>query len=473
MSCQDTIAAIATPPGRGGVAIVRVSGPDALAIGDAVTQQKLRPRHAHYLPFIDADETVIDQGIALAFSAPHSFTGEDVLELQGHGGPVVMDLLLNRVLALGARLANPGEFSERAFLNDKVDLSQAEAIADLINAGSEQAARSAIRSLQGAFSQHIETISQQLIELRMHVESAIDFPEEEIDFLSDDKLSQRLQTVLASIEKLQAQASQGQLLRDGIKVVIAGKPNAGKSSLLNVLCGAEVAIVTDIPGTTRDLVQQQISLDGIPIHLTDTAGLRDTSDAVERIGVERAQAEIEQADVILLVEDASKPSDFIGENDRCLSSTTNCPSEGWGPETMLDPQISLNPAKTLLIRNKIDLTKESSGRSESTPQHTPTTINISATQRQGIDDLKKAIKTLVGATTNNETAIIARRRHLNAIERAREHLQGGWAQLHEYRAGELLAEECRLAQQCLSEITGKFTPDDLLGEIFSSFCIGK
>lgn len=437
----DTIAAIATPPGQGGVAILRLSGPSALTIASAMTHQRLKPRYAHYTAFFDVDNITLDHGIAISFPAPHSFTGEDVAELQGHGGPIVMELLLKTAVAHGARIANPGEFSERAFLNDKMDLSQAEAIADLISASSELAARSATRVLQGEFAQRINVIQHQLTECRMHVESAIDFPEEEIDFLADDLLHQRAKNTLKSIEDLLATAHQGVLLRDGIRVVIAGKPNAGKSSLLNALTGQETAIVTDIPGTTRDLVHEQINLDGIPLHLTDTAGIREATDVVERIGVSRAIDAIETADVILLVVDATHFD---------LSDFTFVLSN-----------------KTLVIRNKIDLTQAEPGL---TQDHV---YNLSIKQNQGLDLLKQAIKDLIGAQPNSDNALIARQRHLDALTRAKAHLLQGIDHLIYHQAGELLAEECRLAQQALSEITGKFTPDDLLGEIFSNFCIGK
>ncbi|MEX0624753.1 MAG: tRNA uridine-5-carboxymethylaminomethyl(34) synthesis GTPase MnmE, partial [Saccharospirillum sp.] len=306
MSDRDTICALATPPGRGGVGIIRVSGAGAAAIAVAILGHRPQVRNAHYGPFFDADQQPLDEGIALFFANPNSFTGEDVLELQGHGGPVILDLLLQRVMALGARLARPGEFSERAFLNDKLDLAQAEAIADLIDASSSEAARSAVRSLQGAFSKEIHSLVEQLIRLRIYVEASIDFPEEEIDFLSDGKVQSDLAAIIGQLDRVTEAANQGSLMRDGMTVVIAGRPNAGKSSLLNALAGNDRAIVTDIAGTTRDVLREHIHIDGMPLHIIDTAGLRDTPDAVERIGVERAWQEIEQADRVLLMVDASE-----------------------------------------------------------------------------------------------------------------------------------------------------------------------
>jgi tRNA modification GTPase len=454
MNDQDTIVALATPPGRGGVGIVRLSGRDALLIAQQVVKQTLSPRHATYLDFYLDDSSVIDQGIALYFKAPHSFTGEDVVEFQGHGGPVVLDLLIKRLIALGARMARPGEFSERAFLNDKLDLAQAEAIADLINASSEQAVRSAVRSLQGAFSQRIHDIVENLIQLRLYVEAAIDFPEEEIDFLSDGKVQQDLEELLASIVKLESQAQQGAILRDGMQVVLAEKPNAGKSSLLNQLAGKDSAIVTDIPGTTRDVLREQVHIDGMPLHIIDTAGLREAKDQVERIGIERAWKEIEQADRLLLVIDVSEP-DYNSSIQQVLESLLH--------------NITHLPPVTLLL-NKCDLINQS-------PQQVKhgeyDAIYLSAKQQLGIDVLKQHLKACIGYQSLGDSVFMARRRHLDAIARALSHTQSALTQLIDFNAGELVAEELRQAQNALNEITGEFTADDLLGRIFSSFCIGK
>jgi tRNA modification GTPase len=391
---------------------------------------------------------VIDSGLAIFFPNPHSFTGEDVLELQGHGGPIVMDLLLQRTLSLGARLARPGEFSERAFLNGKLDLVQAEAIADLIDAESQAAARSATRTLQGAFSNKLHQLMEALIELRLYVESAIDFPEEEIDFLNDSIVSERLHSILVEIESTRQSAHTGRLLRDGVTLVIAGRPNAGKSSLLNALAGAEAAIVTDIPGTTRDLLRERITIDGMPIHIIDTAGLRESHDPVEEEGIRRARKEIEQADRVLWVfDDATDPQHLAMDRDQL-------------PEGV----------PVTLIRNKIDLAGKAAGIIN---DETEVEIALSATGGEGIELLRSHLKACVGYRHLGEGDFIARRRHLHALERAIEHLRQGELILQRDRAGELLAEDLRLAQQSLSEITGEFTADDLLGRIFSSFCIGK
>lgn len=448
----DTIAAIATATGRGGVGIIRLSGPQARAIGEQITAQPLKPRHAHYLPFLNTQGEALDQGIALFFPGPHSFTGEDVVELQGHGGPVILDWLLRSACERGARLARPGEFSERAFLNDKLDLAQAEAIADLIDASSEQAARSALHSLQGAFSHKVNELVEALIALRIYVEAAIDFPEEEIDFLSDGKVAGDLADIRQRLDAVFAQARQGTLLRDGMNVVIAGKPNAGKSSLLNALSGRDSAIVTHIEGTTRDVLREHIHIDGMPLHIIDTAGLRDTPDEVEKIGVERAWQEIHRADRILLLVDSQ-------------STEVTDPAALW-PEFV---QQLPDPGKLTLIRNKIDLTGEPEGRR----QEHPVCLAISAASGAGVEALKQHLKSVMGFEDAGESTFTARRRHLDALERARIALENGWEQLQLHAAGELLAEDLRQAQECLSEITGQFTPDDLLGRIFSSFCIGK
>jgi len=448
----DTIAAVATPPGRGGVGIVRVSGPDVPNLQQALVGQTLNPRHAHYCSFYDAEGQVLDEGIALYFPAPHSFTGEHVLELQGHGGPVVLDLLLKHLTQLGVRLARPGEFSERAFLNDKLDLTQAEAIADLIDAGTEQAARNALRSLQGAFSTRIQELVEALIQLRIYVEAAIDFPEEEIDFLSDGKVATDLTGIQQRLDNVLAEARQGVLMRDGMQVVIAGRPNAGKSSLLNALSGRDSAIVTHIEGTTRDLLREHIHIDGMPLHIIDTAGLRESPDEVEKIGIARAWEEIHQADRVLLMVD-SRETEALDPDLVWPEFTQAIPSE-----------------KITLIRNKVDLTGEPSGlRSPARP----VCIALSTKTGEGLDELKAHLKHLMGYQEHNPSGFTARRRHLDALERARTSLDTGKAQLHAHAAGELLAEDLRQAQDALSEITGEFTPDDLLGRIFSSFCIGK
>ncbi|ATM76150.1 tRNA uridine-5-carboxymethylaminomethyl(34) synthesis GTPase MnmE [Serratia fonticola] len=454
MNTTDTIAALATPPGRGGVGILRISGRGAKDVALAVLGKLPKPRYADYLPFRDAEGNTLDQGIALWFPGPNSFTGEDVLELQGHGGPVILDLLLKRVLALpDVRIARPGEFSERAFLNDKLDLAQAEAIADLIDASSEQAARSAMNSLQGAFSIRIHQLVETLTHLRIYVEAAIDFPDEEIDFLSDGKIEAQLNGVMADLDGVRAEARQGSLLREGMKVVIAGRPNAGKSSLLNELAGREAAIVTDIAGTTRDVLREHIHIDGMPLHIIDTAGLREASDEVERIGIERAWNEIEQADRVLFMVDGT-------------TTDATEPAEIW-PEFMARLPSTL---PIIVVRNKADITGETLGLSEVNGH---SLIRLSARTGEGIDLLRDHLKQSMGFTSNMEGGFLARRRHLQALEQAAQHLVQGKEQLVSAYAGELLAEELRLAQQALSEITGEFTSDDLLGRIFSSFCIGK
>ncbi|MFP5423969.1 MAG: tRNA uridine-5-carboxymethylaminomethyl(34) synthesis GTPase MnmE [Gammaproteobacteria bacterium] len=450
----ETIAAVATAQGRGGVGIVRVSGPLASTLAQAICQRELQPRYAHYGPFFADAKQVLDEGLALYFPGPNSFTGEDVLELQGHGGPVVLDLLLHRCVQLGARLARPGEFSERAFLNDKLDLAQAEAIADLIEASSEQAARNALRSLQGEFSRRVHGLTERLISLRIYVEAAIDFPEEEIDFLADGHVLSLLDGVRADLAGVLREAGQGALLRDGMTVVIAGRPNAGKSSLLNALAGREAAIVTEIAGTTRDVLREHIHIDGMPLHVVDTAGLRDTEDQVERIGVERALKAIGEADRILLVVDATAPE-------------ADDPFALW-PE-FLDQRP--DPAKVTLIRNKADLSGESVVLEVCNDGHV--TISLSAKSTEGLDLLREHLKACMGYEQTSESSFSARRRHLEALRQASTHLEHGHAQLTLASAGELLAEDLRMAQQALGEITGAFSSDDLLGRIFSSFCIGK
>lgn len=451
---KETIVAQATPIGRGGIGILRVSGPLATEVAQAVLGKCPKPRIADYLPFKDEDGTVLDQGIALFFKAPHSFTGEDVLELQGHGGQVILDLLLNRILKVkGVRIARAGEFSEQAFLNDKLDLAQAEAIADLIDATSEQAARSALKSLQGEFSNKINELVDSVIYLRTYVEAAIDFPDEEIDFLADGKIEAKLNEIIAQLANVRQEAKQGTILREGMKVVIAGKPNAGKSSLLNALAGREAAIVTDIAGTTRDVLREHIHIDGMPLHIIDTAGLREASDEVEKIGIKRAWDEIEQADLVLLMIDSNE-------------SQADSFQQEWA--TFL-AKLPKNIPVTV-IRNKVDLT----GEAESLVQADNfTVIRLSAQTKVGVDLLREHLKKSMGYQSSTEGGFIARRRHLVALETAAEHLERGHIQLTQFYAGELLAEELRMVQNALSEITGQFTSDDLLGNIFSSFCIGK
>ncbi len=450
---RDTIVAQATASGRGGVGIVRLSGPKSMDLAKAFIGFEPKARHAHYTPFFSQTGEQIDEGIALYFPGPNSFTGEDIFELQCHGGPVVIDLLVKEAVSLGARLARPGEFSERAFLNDKMDLTQAEAIADLIESSSEQAARCALRSLQGAFSDEINQLVELLTNLRIYVEAAIDFPDEEIDFLSDGKVLTDLKAIIAQVAEVQSKAQQGSLLREGMTVVIAGRPNAGKSSLLNALSGRETAIVTDIAGTTRDLLREQIDIDGMPLHIIDTAGLRDAPDQVEQIGINRAWEEIRKADRILVMADAKT-------------------SESTDPRELI-PELSehLNDLRHItLIRNKIDLVNEAASLDEIDGV---TQIRLSARENIGVELLQQHLKTVMGYQGSGEGAFMARRRHLDALEQATEVLNTGLWQLESNGAGELLAEDLRLAQQLLGEITGRISADDLLGKIFGSFCIGK
>lgn len=451
---EDTIAAQATAPGRGGVGIIRISGPKAKELSEQLTQKTLKPRYAHYGPFYNLEGQQIDEGIALFFPGPNSFTGEDVLELQGHGGPVILDMLLSTIVTSGVRMANPGEFSERAFLNDKMDLTQAEAIADLIDSASEQAAKCALRSLQGEFSKRVNALVESLIQLRIYVEAAIDFPEEEIDFLADGKVEGDLRDIQQSLWDVQAEANQGALMREGMTVVIAGRPNAGKSSLLNALSGKDSAIVTAIAGTTRDVLREHIHIDGMPLHIIDTAGLRESPDEVEQIGIQRAWQEIEKADRILLMVDSTE-------------TDSDDPEQIW-PE--LVHQLPTHIPITI-IRNKIDQSGEASELKHNTQQQT--VIRLSAKQQQGIDLLKDHLKQSMGFQSTTEGGFIARRRHLDALDRAANAVEKGLDQLVMMGAGELLAEDLKDAQNHLSEITGEFTPDDLLGRIFSSFCIGK
>jgi tRNA modification GTPase len=444
----DTIAAIATAPGRGGIGIVRVSGPLSSRVARGILGAVPAPRRAEYRRFRSADGQEIDEGIALFMPQPGSYTGEDVLELQGHGGPVVLDRLLARALDLGARAARPGEFTERAYLNDRLDLAQAEAVADLIDAGTEMAARAAVRSLDGALSRAVDALCEALAELRTWVEAAIDFPEEEIDFLADRHLAARIEETRAALDDLLQRAHQGVLLRDGLTLVITGRPNVGKSSLLNALAEREAAIVTDVPGTTRDPVEARIVLHGMPVGVVDTAGLRDAVDAVERIGIERAWSAIARADVLVVV---CEDDDGPGEWERRVIDTA--------PPSL----------PKLIVRNKIDRTDNVA---ETTEEVGLVAIRLSAKSAAGVDLLREALARLVGQSPAGEGEFTARRRHLDALARARASLDQARARLAE-GAGEMAAEDLRVAHQALGEITGSFTTEDLLERIFSSFCIGK
>lgn len=438
----DTIVAAATPPGTGGIGIVRVSGEKTEHIARTLLGSLPEPRFAAHRAFRDAGGQKLDTGLALYFPAPASFTGESVLELHGHGGALVISLIIEAIVAMGARRAEPGEFSQRAFLNDKLDLTQAEAIADLINAGTTQAARAALRSLSGAFSSAVDALAEQLVRLRMHVEAAIDFPEEEIDFLSDDLLLRRLNSCADAFVLLQEQAKQGRVLRDGFQVVIVGKPNAGKSSLLNLLSGQEAAIVTEIAGTTRDILREQIDIDGLAVELVDTAGLREDPDRVEEEGIRRARAALQSADAVLWIQDATDPEQ--GEIDESIPAGV--------PVTV--------------VHNKIDLCAGAA-------QERDSSIGLSAKTGEGLPALRQHIRKLAGYENLGEGAFTARKRHLHALERAAMHFATGRTALEETRAGELLAEELRFSHQALGEITGAVSSDDLLGRIFSQFCIGK
>ncbi len=438
----DTISAIATPPGRGGVGIVRLSGPDVATIATALLGTLPPPRQAHLSRFRDADGEALDVGLALHFPGPGSFTGEDVLELHGHGGPVVLDRVLARTLELGARLARPGEFSERAFLNGKLDLAQAEAVADLIESGSEAAARAALRSLQGAFSARVAALVARLIALRTYVEAAI-------DFLSDGHVALGLAELSGELDAVNRAAERGRRLHDGLSVVIAGPPNAGKSSLLNRFAGQDSAIVTDVPGTTRDLLREYVQLDGLPLHLVDTAGLRDSDDSVEREGIRRAHQALAQADRVLLVLDDASPDPHA--------------------ETVVRAALP-DGVPVSVVRNKVDLSGRPAGPidADGVPE-----IGLSLKSGEGFEALREHLKQVSGYTAGDAGEFMARRRHLDALERTAAAVDRAREQLAEAAAGELVAEELRLAQQALGEITGTFTPDDLLGKIFAEFCIGK
>jgi tRNA modification GTPase len=439
----DTIAAVATPVGHGGVGIVRVSGSQVPDIAKIVLKQLPKPRYATFTQFFNAESCALDQGIALYFPAPHSFTGEDVLELQGHGGIIVMDELLKAVLALGARLARPGEFSERAFLNGKIDLAQAEAIADLIESTSTQAAQCALRSLQGEFSQQIQSLVEELLYLRSYIEAGIDFVDEEIDLLADGQVIEKIKKLLQRVHDILDKAQQGFLLKEGMRIVLVGEPNVGKSSLLNTLAGRERAIVTPIAGTTRDTISDQIQLEGMPLHITDTAGLRETVDPIEKEGIFRTKQAIEQADVVIVLIDERSEYDEI-------------------PKHLL----SELPKNAVIVRNKIDRTGQSAGVMEKG------VLYLSAKTGAGIEDLKNYLKQKMGFHTTTEGSFIARRRHLTALNRAKSALETALFHAKNYH-NELLAEELRTAQLALGEITGEVTSEELLSTIFSTFCIGK
>ena len=460
----DTVCAIATAPGRSGVGIVRVSGPLALSISEQILGFTPTPRHAHFCSFLDAAEITIDQGIALFFSTPNSFTGEDVLELQGHGGTYVLQELLDRAVQLGARLANPGEFSERAFLNNKIDLLQAEAIADLIESNSKQATKSALRTLQGEFSNKILNLLRLLIKARAHIEATIDFSDEDINFVNDNKVEDSLSAILESIEATLAQAKQGSLLKEGINVVIAGRPNAGKSSLLNALSGVDSAIVTDIPGTTRDLLSEVITIDGLPVHIIDTAGIRISDDVVEKEGLRRAQLAMEQADQVLLIVDKSQPEQDVENLLAPLVLLTD--------KTIKELKYLQN---TAIIFNKIDLlNSEAPSLSRvSYLDYSIPAISLSAKENTGMNLLRDYIKEAIGFNANEEGIFMARQRHLNALGSAKQCIESALELLVTNSSLELIAEDLRFAQMQLGTITGEFTSDDLLGEIFSKFCVGK
>jgi tRNA modification GTPase len=450
MTRADTIVAAATPPGRGGIGIVRVSGPKTPEIAAVILGDVPRERHVTFARFLNARQEPIDAGVALFFPAPHSYTGEHVLELHGHGGPVVIEAVIARAVELGARRAQPGEFTQRAFLNDKLDLAQAESIADLIDAGSREAAKAAMRSLQGEFSSMVQGLTEAVIDLRTYVEAAIDFPEEEIDFLADRESAQRIQAVRDHFAGVEQSARQGRLLRDGMSVVIAGRPNAGKSSLLNRLAGYDAAIVTPVPGTTRDILRERIAIDGMPLHVLDTAGLRASCDVVEVEGIRRAQEEMKRADRVLFVIDAA----------------TDPGARAFDEERGRLP----NEVPVTLVFNKCDL---ASGIPVADTIAGPPRITVSALSGQGIEQLRAHLKSCMGYNAPEAGTVSARQRHLDALVRARRSVEQAAQLLTESRAGELVAEELREAQRALDEITGEFTSDDLLGRVFASFCIGK
>lgn len=443
---QDTIAAIATASGAGGIGIVRISGPLCQVIATQILGHCPAPRYAAYLDFKQANGELIDRGIAIYYNAPHSYTGEEVLELQGHGGTALMQILLARCIALGARQAAPGEFTRRAYLNDKLDLAQAEAVADVINAATTEAAKSAVRSLSGEFSQTINTLLSELINLRLYVEACLDFPEEEIDFITQGRVAEKIANNQAVLAVIFSKAKQGALLRDGVNVVLIGQPNVGKSSLMNALSGEEVAIVTPIAGTTRDAIKSEIQINGVPLHIIDTAGLRETDDEVEKIGIARTYQATETAHIALLLVDATHG---IGEQEKLIIDRL--------PQEMTK----------IWVHNKIDVSQE---QPQVLDNNNATHIYLSAKTGLGLDLLKSHLLSLVGYQQNAEGVFMARARHLEALNQVSLHLQQASSQIH---IAELVAEELRLAQEALSRITGEFTPDDLLGEIFSKFCIGK
>ena len=447
----ETICAVATPSGKGGISIIRISGPESHSVANKITGSDPIPRHAHYGPFISKSGEVLDEGITLFFPGPDSFTGEDVIELHAHGGPFVVDLILQEVLSMGLRHARPGEFSERAFLNDKIDLTQAEAIADLIESNSTEAARFAMRSLQGEFSNQVNSHIAAIIELRKYSEAALDFPEEEVDFLSDDKVSTRLLRIINDLVILLDQAKQGSIMKEGLSVVIAGQPNAGKSSLLNKLSGQSRAIVTEIAGTTRDILKEHISIDGMPLNIIDTAGLHESVDLVEQEGIRRAWKEIDDADLVLLVCDSSNGTDIAKIS---LWQTISAKVD--------------SPEKLLVVFNKSDLSGE-----EVRIEAENSIVYLSAKTGDGVDLLKTAIKQFAGLSNSVEGRFIARRRHLDALNKSLACLNQAQEQLNSHHARELVAEDLKAAHLSLEEITGAFSADDLLGEIFSSFCIGK
>jgi tRNA modification GTPase len=449
----DTIVARATPPGRGGIAVIRISGPAVRAIALHLLGELPPPRYATLAGFRDAGGEAIDLGLALYFPAPHSFTGEDVLELHAHGGAVLADLLVERVIELGARPARAGEFTERAFLNDKLDLTQAEAIADLIDAGSRTAARAAQRSLRGDFSAAVLALTEQVTELRTWVEAAIDFPDEDVDFLSSEELEARVAGVAEAFARLERTARTGCRLRDGLHVVITGRPNAGKSSLLNALAGEPVAIVTPVPGTTRDLVRAELEIDGMPVHVTDTAGLRAAADAVEEEGVRRARAELAQADHALVVVEAGPLNRGTARDEALAALLAELPAG----------------LERTVVRNKIDLSGEPPG--PAAPDGS--VINVSALTGAGLDELRRRLREVAGYQPADEGLVTARRRHLDALREARRHFDAACALLRDQQAGELMAEELLQVQNALAGITGEFTSEDLLGRIFGAFCIGK
>lgn len=456
-----TIVAQATPPGIGGVGVIRLSGKDALSIANKIfdkPSQYFSPRVAKLVNCLDQEKEIIDKGLALYFPKPNSFTGEDVIEFHCHGGPVVVDIIIKTMLLAGARQARPGEFSERAFLNDKIDLVQAEAIADLIDSSSEQAARNAIKSLQGVFSKQIHSLVESLTQLRIYIEAAIDFPDEEgVEFLSDGKVEKNLFEIIEELSLLIKEAGQGVIVQEGMSVVLVGEPNVGKSSLLNTLSRQDSAIVTDIAGTTRDVLKEKIDIDGMPVHIIDTAGLRESEDPIEQEGIKRAWNEIEKADQILYLIDSRKMEKIKTE-------------DAWATFVARLP----NTKKVCLIENKIDLSGKlpEQGFIEFENSKVPY-VRISIKRKQGLEGLKLHLKRCMGYETQSEGSFAARRRHLEALNAAADYLNQGKVQLVEMRAGELLAEDLRLAQQKLGEITGDISSDDLLGRIFSSFCIGK